>query len=104
MNELILDRLPLPVDNHRFGCGLLAHRNVEDRVVARLGVKNPRNLLGVHFDGNRFVTAAIQNSRDLSGSTHAARCILVELALTGLSYDNFRHSSLFSFVGHVKQL
>jgi hypothetical protein len=40
------------------------------------------------------MTRTIENGRDFSGDTHAARCIFIELALTGLGYDNFRHSNL----------
>jgi hypothetical protein len=46
------------------------------------------------------MTCTIENGRDFSGDTHAARCIFIELALTGLGYDNFRHSNLFSVFGH----
>ncbi len=74
--------------------------HIEDGVVAGLGEKNPGNLLGIHFNGHRLVAGAIQHGRNLARDTHAARGILVELALTGLGYDYFRHLSLVSRVGH----
>ena len=82
-----------------------ANLHVEDGVVAGLGEQDPRDLLGIHFYGNRLVPGSIKHGGNLSGAAHAARGILVELALAGLGYDYFRHDSLFSGVGHgVKQL
>jgi hypothetical protein len=46
------------------------------------------------------MTCTIENGRDFSCDTHAARRIFIELALAGLGYDNFRHSNLFSVFGH----
>jgi hypothetical protein len=64
--------------------------------VAGLGEKNPRNLLRIHFNGNGIVAGAIKHGRNLARHAYTARGILVELALTGLRYDDFRHSiSLF---------
>jgi hypothetical protein len=43
----------------------------------------------------------IKHGRNLAGGPYAARGILVELALTGLSYDYFRHCGLsFPCIGH----
>ncbi len=62
--------------------------------MAGLGKENPGDLLGIHFNGNRVTARSIQNRRNLAGYAHAACRILIELALTGLGYDNFRHSNL----------
>jgi hypothetical protein len=43
----------------------------------------------------------IKHGRDLAGGTYAARGVLVELALTGLGYDDFWHYGLsFLCLGH----
>jgi hypothetical protein len=46
------------------------------------------------------VPGTIQHGGNLAGDTHTARGILVELALTGLGYDYFRHSFSFHGFGH----
>ena len=92
VDQLVVDRLALPVDDHGLGRGLAGDFDIEDRVVAGLGEKNPGNLLGVHLDGHRIVPRTIQHGRNLARDAHAARGILVELALTGLGYDYFWHS------------
>ena len=72
--------------------------HIEDGVVAGFGEKNPGNLLRIHFNGRRVVPGAIKYGGNLDRNAHAARGILVELALAGLGYDYFRHSvSRFSF-------
>ncbi len=59
VNQPVVDRFPLPVHNHRLGRTGSTNFHVEDRVVARIGEKNPRNLLGVHFNGHRIVSRTI---------------------------------------------
>ena len=73
--------------------------DVEDGVVAGLGEQDPGNLLGIDFNGNGIVACSIEDGRNFSGDADAARGILVELARSGLGYDDFRHSSLFSSSG-----
>ena len=90
--RLVVDRLALPVDDHGLGSGLAGNFNVEDGVVAGLGKQDPGNLLGLDFDGNRVMPGTIKHCGNLAGDTYAARGVLVELALTGLGYDYFRHS------------
>ncbi len=51
VNQVVIERLALPVDDHRLGRALAGDFNVEDRVVAGLGEENPGDLLGVHLDG-----------------------------------------------------
>ena len=97
VDQLVLDRLALPVHDHGFGRGLPGNFHIENRVVAALGIKDPQNLLGIHFDGNRIVAGTIQHGRNLACDAHAARGVLVELALAGLGYDNFWHF-VFSFL------
>ena len=81
--------------------GLAGDFHVENRVVAGLGKEDPRNLLGIHFDGHCFVPGAVQHGRNLACDAYAARGILVELALAGLGYDYFRHFfSRFLEIGH----
>ena len=105
MNQLVLDRLALPIHDHGLGRGLAGDFNVKDRVVAGLGEKNPGNLLGVHFNGHRIMAGTIQHCGNLARCAHAARRVLVELALTGLGYDNFGISvSRFLGSGTVEQL
>ena len=94
VDQLVLDGLALPVDDHGLGRGRAGDLDIEDGVVAGLGEENPRDLLGIDFDGDRIVACTIKDGRNFSGDTHAARGILVELALTGLGYDHFRHSNL----------
>ena len=36
VDQLVVDRLALPVDDHGLGCGLAGNFDVEDRVVAGL--------------------------------------------------------------------
>ena len=50
--------------------------------------------LGSTSTATGIVAGAIKHGRNLARNAHAARGILVELALTGLGYDYFRH--LFS--------
>ena len=79
--------------------------DIEDGVVAGLGEEDPRDLLGIDFNGDGIMTCSIEDSRNLSGDTHAARGIFIELALTGLGYDDFRHSNLsflYSGTGALK--
>jgi hypothetical protein len=69
--------------------------------MAGLGKENPGNLLRLHFNCNRVIPGTIKHGRNLAGGPYAARGILVELALTGLSYDYFRHCGLsFPCIGH----
>jgi hypothetical protein len=104
-SNAILDRLALPVDDHGLGRGKAGDFHVEDRIVAGLGEKNPRNLLGIHLDGDRVVPRTIQYGGNLARDAHTASGILVELALTGLGDHNFWHSvSHFLVSGTVKQL
>jgi hypothetical protein len=64
--------------------------------VAGLGEENPRNLLGIHLNGHGVLPWTVKHGGNLAGNTHAPRCILVELALSGLGYYDFRHF-VFSF-------
>ncbi len=101
VDQLFLDRLALRVHDHRLGRRNALNLHIENRVVAGLGVEDPRNLLGIDFDRNGILTRPIQYGRNLSRNAHAARGILVELARSGLGYDDFRHSILsFLLFGH----
>jgi hypothetical protein len=51
--------------------------------VAGLGVQDAQNLLGVHFDGDRLKTRAVDHGGNLAGDANAAGGILVELAIAG---------------------
>jgi serine protease inhibitor ecotin len=57
--------------------------------MAALREENPRNLLGVHLDGHRIVSGAIQNGGNLTCNAHTAGGVLGELAHAGLGYDYF---------------
>jgi hypothetical protein len=59
VNQLILDGLALPVDDHGLGCGVAADFDIENRVVSSLREEDPRNLLGVHFKGYRVKPGTI---------------------------------------------
>ena len=56
-------------------------------------------MLGVHFHGHRLVSGSVKHCRNLARDAHAARGILVELALAGLGCYYFWHVSLFSVSG-----
>ena len=74
--------------------------DIKDGVAAGLGKENPGNLLGIHLNGHRIVPGAVKNRGNLARKAHAARRILVELALTGLGcYDFNWHSSRFLWLG-----
>jgi hypothetical protein len=94
VDQLVFDRLALPIDDHGLGRGLACDFYVKNRVVAGLGKQNPGNLLGIHFNGHRIVAGTIKNCGNLAGNAHAAGGILGELALTGLGYDYFWHFGL----------
>jgi hypothetical protein len=51
----------------------------------------------VLFDSDGIMTGAIEHSRNLAGTAHAACGVLVEFALAGLCYDYFRHLLFVSF-------
>ena len=102
VDQLVLDRLALPVDDHGFGRGLAGNFDIENCVVAGLREEDPRNLFGIHLDGNGIVPGPIKHGGNLACDAHAARCVLVEFALAGLGYDNFWHFAFSRFfkIGH----
>jgi hypothetical protein len=59
--------------------------------VAGLGEEDPRDLLGIDFDGNGIPAGTVDHGGNLAGDAHAARGVLVELARSGLGYDYFWH-------------
>jgi hypothetical protein len=89
VNQTVVDRLTLPIDDHGLGRLLAGDFDIEDCVVAGLGEKYPGNLLGIHLDGHRIVPRTIQHGGNLARGAYPASGILVELALTGLGYDYF---------------
>ena len=83
VQQLALDRLMLPVDDHRLGNGRAFDVQVEDGVVTGVGVQNLGDDPGVDRYRDRILSGAINNGGNLAGDANAARRILVELALAG---------------------
>jgi hypothetical protein len=84
----------LGIDDHGFRWRNSSDFDIKNRVLAGLGKEDPRYLLGIDFNGDGVLPCTIEDGRNFSSDTDAASRILVELALTGLGYDYFRHSNL----------
>ena len=92
MDQLVLDGLALPVDDHGLGGGLAGNFDIEDRVVAGLGeAGSAKSASDPASTATGIVAGTIKHGGNLACGAHAARGILVELALAGLGYDNFWH-------------
>src|SRR6185312_6203382 len=50
VDQLVLDGLALPVDDHGLGGGLARYFHVKDGVVAFFGKEDPGNLFGINLD------------------------------------------------------
>ena len=83
VQQVALDRLILPVDDHGLHPRAALHVHVEDGVVAGLRVQDAQYLLGVELDGDRGLLGPVDHAGNLAGHAHAPRRILVELALAG---------------------
>jgi hypothetical protein len=94
VQQAVADGLVLPVDDHDLGNAFAGNVHVKQRVVARLGVQDPQNLLGVELDGDGGLSGAVDDGGNLASYANATCCIFVELALTGLCNNDFRHVTL----------
>ena len=53
VNQLVLDWLALPIDDHGLGGGMSGDLDIEDGVMAGLGVEDPRNLFRIQLQQQR---------------------------------------------------
>jgi hypothetical protein len=83
VQQRAFDRLILPVDDHRLDRGDPGHFEVEDGVVAGVGVQDLGDDARVHGDGDGSLPGPVYNGGNLAFDAHAACGVLVELALAG---------------------
>ncbi len=87
MQQVALDGLVLPVDDHGLaGTGAL-DREIEDGVVAGLGVENAGDDLGIDRNGDGGLARAVDDGGDEAFAANAACVVLVELAGARLGAD-----------------
>ena len=80
VQQVALDGLVLPVDDHGLAGGAAFDGEIEDGVVAGVGVKDAGDDLGVDRDGDRGPARAVKNGGDEAFAANAACVVLVELA------------------------
>src|SRR6202041_364858 len=71
MDELALDRLVLPVDDHHLRGGA-GEGEIEDGVMAGFRVQDFLNLLGIDFDGDGRFRGSVDDGGNLAPDAHAA--------------------------------
>src|ERR1700733_11566702 len=90
VNQVALDRLVLPVNDHSLGLGCRSiDLEVEDGVVAGVRVQDLLDLLGIDFNGDGRFGGSVNNGGNLAPDAYAASCVFVELALTGRGCYDF---------------
>ena len=105
VDQAVIDRLALPVHNHRLGRGLPGNLHVENGVMAGLGKQNPRNLLGFHFNGNRVMPGPYITAGILPATRTRRAAFLLNLPSRGLATTTSGIRSLVSLVrARIKQL
>ena len=76
VQQIALDGLILPVDDHRLGRLPASQSEIKNRVVAGLGVQDARHMPRIHADRERFLARSIHHGRNLSATAHGARVVL----------------------------
>ncbi len=100
VDEAILDRLVLPVDDHHLGFdGGAGDFQVEDRVMTRLGVQDAEHLLGIELDGLRGLFRAIDDGWNFALNANPACGVLVEFSLAGSCCYYFRIDGIIFLSG-----
>src|SRR6185437_7640104 len=92
VDQLVLDGLALPIDDHGLGGGLAGYFHVKNGVVAFFGKEDPGNLSGINLDGDRIGSRAVKHGGNFAGDAYATCGVLVKFALAGLGCNDFRHS------------
>ena len=89
VQQLALERLILPVDDHHSGF-FAAQLNFKDGVVAGRRVQNPGDLLGINTHRQRGLLCAINHSRNAATGAQAARLVFSARAVVpGLCLNHF---------------
>jgi hypothetical protein len=99
VQQLALDGLVLPVDDHGLAALAAAQGEVKNRIVAGLRVQNPLHMSRIYGDGKRFLARSIHYGRNLSFLAHAAGKVLG----AGLSRLRFQYV-LFQYSRHKFQV
>jgi hypothetical protein len=89
VEELALDGLVLPVNDHGLAALAAGDLEIEDGVVAGFGVEDAGDDAGIYGDGDGGLARAVDDGRDETGHADAAGVALVELAFAGGGYDRF---------------
>ena len=76
VQQIALDGLILPVDDHRLGRLAASQCEIKNRVVAGLGVQDARHMPRIHADRQRIFARSIHHGRSLSATAHGARIVL----------------------------
>src|SRR5581483_6635158 len=87
VQQVALDGLVLPVDDHRLAGGAALDREIEDGVVAGIGVEDAGDDFGIDRNGDRGLARTVDDGGDEAFAANAACVVLVELAGARLGGD-----------------
>ena len=97
VDELILNGLTLPIDDHGFRGRVARNFDVKNCVMARFREENSGNLLGVHFNGHGILSGTIKHSGDLAATRTRRAAFLLNLPSRGLATTTSGICSLVSW-------